>query len=76
VSDDVLSLWALYGPNQREYPGRYVVRRWEVHPDGPRLTSDCFVEPTYFEARAHVPGGLVPIRRHPGDDPSVIESWL
>lgn len=58
--------------------GGYLVKRYLLA-DGPpegmhaatiRISGDL------LDARAVIPGGLQKVTRHPGDEPSLVETWL
>jgi len=66
-----LELFVIYeGP--REFPGHFVVRRWEN--DVP--TGDFALAPSLDAARAEVPRGLFWIPRSPEDQAHIVEVWL
>jgi hypothetical protein len=57
-----------------DFPGMYVVRRHVtgVGPDAePLIVTD-----TLQIARNAIPAYLVPMDRHPQDDPCILETWL
>lgn len=59
--------------NPRDYPGRFVVRRWRG------LFADIVptaVVDTLEQARAAVPRGLTCVAPHCDDDPVIVETWL
>jgi hypothetical protein len=66
--------------NPSDYPGRYVLRRWEwgLHTGGqPKPDQDpTYVGESLENARANVPEGLICVCRAPADDPVIIETWL
>jgi hypothetical protein len=67
----------IYGPNQVEHPGRFVVRRWDCNGDEP--IPDRIPERlarSLAEARGVIPDGCFRMPRDLSDDPSLIESWL
>jgi hypothetical protein len=67
-----LKIWTIY-ENPSDYPGKFVVRVWED--DGPEQEPAAVVD-SLAQARAAIPGGLMPFKRHPGDDPTIVETWL
>ena len=73
----VLSQWVIYaGP--RDYPGRFVVRQWDIVQDqGPVAHEDCTVHFTIESARNAIPDHAgVCFPRQAGDDPSIVETWM
>ena len=70
-----LSLVAIYGPNQVEHPGRFVVRPWYVV-RGRSLPGTAHLAPSLEEARGLVPPGRVRVSRHEADDVSLVETWV
>lgn len=74
----VLSQWTIYA-GTRDYPGRFVVRRWDIvqgHAE-PVATDDLTVHFTVQSARNAVPPSAgVCFPRSPGDDPTIVETWM
>lgn len=69
--------YAIYGPNQREHPGKYVVRKWQIKAgDCVPLIMPHAVSDSVHAARLAVPFGLELFPRQDGDDPSLIETWM
>ncbi|MBZ5618481.1 MAG: hypothetical protein LAQ69_07125 [Acidobacteriia bacterium] len=67
--------YALFGPNQLQYPGRYVLRRFcdgqaagDPRPHGVHSDPDVL--------RKLIPAGLRRRKRSAGDDPTLLETWL
>ena len=77
LRSDAMEQWVVYGPNTRDFPGQYVVRRAQIAAgvifNDVRPTA---VVPTLEEARAMVPIDAFCIPRHPEDDPVIVEVWL
>lgn len=76
VSGAVLTQYAIY-ENPADYPGWFVVRRWEVH-DGVPAPVPCpnpKLAPSLEAARAAVPSGYFNIGRMAEDDPVIVEVW-
>jgi hypothetical protein len=71
-----LSMYVVYF-DPSDYPGRYVVRQWEV---GPRSTAHCseplIVCDTLQQAQDAVPSGLVRLARDPLDEKQIQEVWV
>lgn len=70
--------YAIFGPNQVENPGKYVVRRFLIE-DGIEPIPDYVplaVVDSLDAARAAVPSALVRFAPDPADDVSLIESYL
>lgn len=77
MAERVLTLWVIY-ENPADYPGKFVVRPQWVYSDAriviaPEPTS---VVDTLELARWHVPPETVWQRRHPDDDPAIVEVWF
>lgn len=67
-----MTIYVIYD-NPRDYPGKFVVRRWIglqacAEPEG--------VFTTINEARTVVPAGAVFITPYDTDDPCIAEVWL
>ena len=60
----------------KDYPGKFVTRRWFVHNHMDPDLLPMAVADSIFEARAVLPSGLVKMNRIPGDDPVIVESWV
>jgi hypothetical protein len=77
VTDDRLYLWTVYA-NPTDFPGQYVARRWEARAGDrePVPCAECIVRDTLDEVRADLPPGLYCMPRDPGDDPTIVETWL
>lgn len=69
--NDELVAYAVY-ENPRDYPGKFVVRRWV----GLKPDSDCTVHETLEEAHASLPAGLHCIDERSFGDPVVREVWI
>jgi hypothetical protein len=77
-SEDVTPCFAIFGPNQIEYPGFYVVRRFLIQ-EGIDPMPDYIptaIVSTLEDARKHIPDGAYKLRRWPGDDVSLVECYL
>jgi len=73
---NLLSMWTVYD-HPIDVPDLFVARRWEVHPDGPRATDDVITAPTLDALRSEFHRrGLTCLRRAPGDEPPIVETWL
>ena len=72
-----LDQYAISGPNQKEAPGMFMVRRWVIgdQPD-PVPDQDFKAAPSLEEARKLVPFGYHCIERAPDDDVSLVEVWV
>lgn len=81
ASAGVLDMWCIYG-SPKDYPGKFVVRRWSVLPAAPPLPArpspdqDCKVFDTLDQARDFVPQGYFRIGRADHDDSCIVETWL
>lgn len=71
-----LSTWTVYR-FPKDYPGKYVVRRW-LCPAGkdPVPTDEVHTEDTLDAARAHIPFDRCRLCRSPSDDPNILETWI
>lgn len=58
-----------------DYPGLFVVRRWDVG-DGQILAMEHTTHETLDEARASIPQGLVCFDRSEEDELCIVETWL
>lgn len=74
MSEKHLSIWTVYD-KPRDHPDKYVARRWLTTPQ-PVPTSDIFLADTLDSLRQQLPPGLIQMQRQPGDDPSILETWL
>lgn len=77
--DDIL-LWnyAIY-ENPRDFPGKFVVRRWAIVRGGMEPLPEAEplgVVDTIEAARALVPQGLYPLGRQEQDDAVIREVWI
>jgi len=73
------SLWCVYSNWTREYPGKFVARRWLLDARDPRggiPTSDVRLGDTLNEVRWHIPVGFICQQRNPMDQPEIVEVWL
>ena len=78
LPSDMLPIYVITGPNTKDFPGRFTVRRQQVGRD---MTVYIDKEPighglTLEEARKLIPEGLSRLNRDPNDDPVIVESWL
>lgn len=86
-----MTVWVIYGPNTREHPGLFIVRAQDVLRGltEPVVRAAFTLHATLEEARKAVPeyevyrrdgtdwaSYLVRFGRSPGDDPSIVETWL
>lgn len=65
----------------KDYPGRFVVRRWFAHMFAGHAEVVPMPQPeavalTLEEARAALPSGLARVPPIDGDDPVIEEIWL
>lgn len=70
-----LTLWTVYW-NPSDYPGKYVLRGWDVGFDqsGPR--QECVVSDSLEEVRAALPPGLARLAPSEVDDRTIVEVWI
>jgi hypothetical protein len=69
-----MPLWVVYRPGT-EYGAKWVVRCWVTLPE-PKATRLVMTHDTLGELREQLPPGLACLSRHPGDHPSIEETWL
>lgn len=76
-SDGAMNVWVIY-KNPSDFPGLFVVRRWESFYGigNPIADPVCRTAETLEAARNLIPDGLVLVARSPEDDPAVLETWL
>ena len=75
----VMRQYVIYGPNQRAYPGLYVVQPWLVAAGNPEPVPERILGAvrTVRQARDLIPRRAdVCLHRHPTDDPAILEVWL
>jgi len=76
---DSLSIFTVY-ENPRDYPGRIVVRRFDVSAGGAVADPEPLaIVDTLDEARAaikRVHPGAAWVQRNPSDDDPIVECWL
>lgn len=70
-----LTVWTVY-VNPADYPGKWVLRGFDVGSGGLRRREECTVADSLEMIRAQLPLGLVRLDRAPGDDPVIYESWV
>ena len=81
TSDDVAAIicYTIYGPNNIEHPGFYVIRRWSIE-GGHEVNLDpgepMAVVSSRRKARGMLPPGLTCFQRAEADDPCIIETWM
>lgn len=74
--ETVLPVYTVYY-DPLDYPGRYVVRRWNVTAGAPRPEkTPLYVGDSLERARSLIPLGLICFTADDGDDPAVLESWM
>jgi hypothetical protein len=72
-----LAMWTVYD-NPRDYPGKYVARRFDVGASGPKPSASIIVMDDLEKLRdvLQFEMGLVKLMRSPGDEPQIVETWL
>jgi hypothetical protein len=72
-----LAMWTVYD-NPRDYPGKYVARRFDVDASGPKPSASIIVMDDLEKLRdvLQFEMGLVKLMRSPGDEPQIVETWL
>jgi hypothetical protein len=74
-STALMTQWTIYD-SPADFPGRFVVRQWEVHRWGMVASSNVRAFDTLQQARESLPEGLIVIPRSPEDVPSIVETWM
>jgi len=68
--------WTVYR-NPLDYPGKFVVRRFDVSQPPPMPDPEPWaVSNTLEEARATLPGWAVVLARSEHDEPQIVETWI
>lgn len=76
MSEAILSTWTIYD-SPTDYPDQFVVRRWDVpEGGGGPVPGEAVAVSSLEEARASIPDGRFNLHRAPGDDPTIVETWL
>lgn len=75
-----LEMFVIY-ENPKDYPGKFVVRRWTVGQGGPIADPEPLaIENTVHEARGFLPRDathpLYRLEPQPNDDPVIREVWI
>lgn len=61
----------------KDYPDHIVLRKWTVdHSTGKAYPGPVEVCDSLAEARSKIPRGFHNMRRMPGDDHTIVESWI
>lgn len=74
MKESIINQYTIY-KNPKDYPKKYVVRKWEIWAAGPKPGAH-FVCDTLEEARSKIPPGMVKFVRNPKDDPAIYETWV
>lgn len=74
----MIATFTIYSKNQREHPGKFVVRRWTMDKIGALRTDEppFALADSLSEARKTIPSGLFRFKRNDEDDPSILETWI
>jgi hypothetical protein len=74
-----MSQWVVYR-HPRDYPAKYVARRWDVRSPGHGAqviaTDEVKLANTLDEIRRLIPPGLYCLNRFEDDDPCIVEVWI
>lgn len=72
-----LAMWTVYD-HPRDYPDKFVARRFDVDADGPRPSASIIITETLEMLREILAKDLhlTPLDRNEGDDPVIVETWL
>lgn len=60
----------------RDFPEGYVVRAWDIRPHGVMRPLEARWTQSLDDARKLVPPGLYRMPRSPGDDRTIVETWI
>jgi hypothetical protein len=75
LTDTHLTIWTVYR-NPTDYPGLWVLRPFDVGPEGVQPRTDCVVADTLGKIREALPPGLHRVSRDQSDYPAIYESWV
>lgn len=70
-----LYLWVVYD-NPSDFPGFFVARKFAIINGREVPTAERLLERDIHAIRRALPRGLCPIKRHPSDDPVIVETWV
>jgi hypothetical protein len=70
-----MNMWTVYY-DPRDYPGKYVVRRFDIFPGRAEPSAEHYVADTLDEIRQHVPPGMDCLMRSEQDEEQIVETWL
>ncbi len=70
-----MSQWVIYR-YPRDYPDKFVARRWEVWAGHILATDEMALADTLEEIREKIPPGLYCLGRFEDDDPCILEVWI
>jgi hypothetical protein len=72
-----LAMWTVY-KHPRDYPDKFVARRFDVDGDGPKPSASIIIAPDLDQLRDILERDLhlVCLSRNEGDDPVIVETWL
>lgn len=71
---DSMYQWVIY-ENPRDYPGKFVVRKWKVVTPDPK-PGEAQVCNSLPEARSKIPPGMYKLEPSLHDDPCIVEVWI
>ncbi len=66
-------MWTIYD-SPRDFPRTFVVRVWYGEIPEPDATTHDTLEDARESVFAR--GGSFDLKRHPGDDPCIVETWI
>lgn len=75
MMNEALAMWTVYH-NPADYPGKFVVRKWEVYGGKAHSTPIVHTGVTVEEVRAQIPKGLYCQPRLEDDEPHIVEVWF
>ena len=75
VSSRTMRMYTVYR-HSRDYPEKYVVRRFDIRDDGSHTTGWVRTADSLEGIRSLIPPGLACLTRSDGDEPEIVETWL
>lgn len=74
MRSEPLSIWVVYD-HPKDFPDHFIARRWLAN-DTLTPTSDFYLADDLESLRGQLPAGLYRLPAQPGDDPSIVETWM
>lgn len=73
---EIQTIYYVIREKPAEYPEHFVVSEWLIQDADPKLQGNLVLCKTLEEAREKIPNGFFRMKRHPGDERSIVETWL